>query len=174
MLAAAITTNKQKAQPKGIQKTPSTARSSLRRESTAPRQQRGCLALDRIPTKPERGIHWDEKRQRFIASVTVGYGPDGKCIVRRASGKTEAQARAKLKEVMRDHEDGLAIAPPNLAIAPRSLTVAHIVTDWLEYEFNGRSKKPSTTAPSFAGHTSSGRWEHGSCATGPPPTLTGG
>jgi hypothetical protein len=40
------------------------------------------------------GVHWDEKRQRFIASVTVGYTPAGKRIVRRGSGKTEAQARA--------------------------------------------------------------------------------
>jgi integrase len=82
----------------------------------------------------EGGIHWDEKRQRFIASVTTGYGPDGKRIVRRGSGKTEAQARAKLKEVMRDHEDGLAIAP-------RNLTISHIVSDWLAYGLNGRSRK---------------------------------
>jgi len=79
------------------------------------------------------GVHWDEKRQRFIASVTIGYSPAGKRIVRRGSGKTEAQARAKLREVIRDHEDGLAIAP-------RNLTVAHIVIDWLTYGLSGRAK----------------------------------
>jgi hypothetical protein len=73
----------------------------------------------------EGGIHCDEQRQRFIASVTTGYTPAGKRIVRRGSGKTETQARAKLKEVLRDHEDGLAIGPQNL-------TVAHIVKDWPE------------------------------------------
>jgi hypothetical protein len=78
------------------------------------------------------GVHWDEQRQRFIASLTVGYDPAGKRIVRRGSGKTEAQARAKLKEVIRDYDDGLAIAPHNL-------TVAQVVTDWLSYGLNGRS-----------------------------------
>jgi integrase len=82
----------------------------------------------------EGGIHWDEKRQRFIASVTTGYTPAGRRIVRRGSGKTEAQARAKLRQVLRDHEDGLTIAPANL-------TVAHVVTDWLTYGLGGRAQK---------------------------------
>jgi integrase len=81
----------------------------------------------------EGGIHWDESRQRFIASVTTGYTAAGKRIVRRGSGKTEAQARTKLKEVLRDHEDGLAISP-------RTVTVEHIVKDWLAYGLSGRSK----------------------------------
>jgi hypothetical protein len=38
----------------------------------------------------EGGIHWDERRQRLIASVTTGYTASGKRIVRRGSGKTEA------------------------------------------------------------------------------------
>jgi integrase len=90
------------------------------------------MATNRRP-RGEGGVHWDEKRQRFIASLTIGYSPAGKRIVRRGSGKTEAQARAKLKEVVRDHEDGLAIAP-------RNLTVAQVVTDWLAYGLSGRSK----------------------------------
>jgi integrase len=80
----------------------------------------------------EGGVHWDEKRQRFIASVTVGYTPAGKRIVRRGSGKTEAQARTKLRQVIRDHEDGLAVAPNNI-------TVAQVVNDWLTYGLSGRS-----------------------------------
>ena len=51
------------------------------------------------------GLHWDENRQRWIASVTTGYTPAGKRIVRRGSGKTKTEAKAKLKEVLRDHED---------------------------------------------------------------------
>jgi integrase len=89
--------------------------------------------MTRKRSRGDGGVHWDEKRQRFIASVTTGYTAAGKRIVRRGSGKTEAQARAKLREVIRDHEDGLVIAP-------RNLTVAHIVTDWLTYGLNGRSK----------------------------------
>src|SRR5215831_19393567 len=81
----------------------------------------------------EGGVHWDENRQRFIASLTIGYSPAGKRIVRRGSGKTEAQARAKLKDVIRDHDDGLAVAPAKL-------TVAQVVNDWLAYGLNGRAK----------------------------------
>jgi len=59
------------------------------------------------------GIHWDESRQRFIASVTTGLHSgrqSGSCVV--GSGKTEAQARAKLKDVLRDHEDGFGGRSP--------------------------------------------------------------
>ncbi|MEV0632433.1 Arm DNA-binding domain-containing protein [Nonomuraea wenchangensis] len=48
----------------------------------------------------------------LIASVMVGYTPAGKRIVKKASGKTKTEAKAKLKEIIRDYEDGLAIAPP--------------------------------------------------------------
>jgi len=44
-------------------------------------------------------------------SVTIGYTPAGKRIVRRGSGVTKTEAKNKLKEVLRGHEDGLAIAP---------------------------------------------------------------
>jgi len=73
----------------------------------------------------EGGLHWDEKRQRWIASVTTGYHPGtGKRIIRRGSGKTKTEAREKLKQVLRDHEDGLATAPTNY-------TVSDAVNDWL-------------------------------------------
>ena len=81
----------------------------------------------------EGGLFWDERRQRYIAEITVGYTPAGKRIVRRGSGKTKTEARNKLKQVMRDHEDGLTIAPGNF-------TVADAVNDWLSYGLSGRSK----------------------------------
>lgn len=62
-------------------------------------------------SRGEGGCHWDEKRQRFIASLTVGYTPTGKRIVRKASDKTKTGALKKLKEKVRDYEDGLAVAP---------------------------------------------------------------
>lgn len=80
----------------------------------------------------EGGLYWDEQRQRFIAEVTIGYTPAGKRIVRKGSGKTKTEARAKLKQVMRDHEDGLAIAS-------QTYTVASALEDWLAYGLTGRS-----------------------------------
>ena len=81
----------------------------------------------------EGSLYWDEKRQRFIAEVTIGYTPAGKRIFRRGSGKTKTEARAKLKEVMRDRDDDLNVTDPNF-------TVAHAATDWLQYGLNGRAQ----------------------------------
>ena len=78
-------------------------------------------------------MHWDEKRQRWIASVTVGYTPAGKRIVRRGSGRTKTEAKNKLKQVIRDHEDGL------LPASGDRLTVADAVNDWLTYGLAARS-----------------------------------
>ncbi|MER6592100.1 tyrosine-type recombinase/integrase [Micromonospora purpureochromogenes] len=85
----------------------------------------------------EGGLHWDESRQRWIATVTVGYTPAGKRIVRKGSGTTKTEARAKLREKIRDYEDGLAIAEHHY-------TVTEAVTDWLTYGLNDRSDGTKT------------------------------
>ena len=54
----------------------------------------------------EGGLHWDESRQRWIASVTVGYDGRGKRIVRSASGRTRTEAKAKLRDLLHDKADG--------------------------------------------------------------------
>ncbi len=95
-----------------------------------------------MPTRRGRGeggLHWDESRQRWIASASLGFTPAGKRIVKRGSGKTKTEARAKLKDVLRDLDDGLAIAPGDYS-------VAQAVSDWLAYGLNGRSESTVTTA----------------------------
>jgi integrase len=77
-------------------------------------------------SRGDGGLHWDEPRQRWIASVTVGYTPDGKRIVRKGSGKTKTEAQRKLKDILRDYDDGLAIDG-------RGYLVADVVRDWLTY-----------------------------------------
>lgn len=89
------------------------------------------------------GLHWDERRQRWIASVTIGYNSAGKRIVKKGSGKTKTEAKAKLKEILRDHEDGLAIAP-------HDYTVADAVTYWLEHGLRGRDEKTVRLYSDFA------------------------
>lgn len=89
------------------------------------------------------GLHWDQARQRWIATASLGYGPDGKRSVKRGSGTTKTAAKAKLTEVLRDYEDGLAIAPS-------SYTVANAVTDWLSYGLNGRDQATLTTCTVLA------------------------
>ena len=77
------------------------------------------------------GLHWDENRQRWIATVTVGYDARGKRITRRASGKTKTEAKDKLKGIIRDYDDGLAAPTGNY-------TVGNAMTDWLEHGLSGR------------------------------------
>ncbi|GAA2475868.1 site-specific integrase [Winogradskya humida] len=84
-------------------------------------------------SRGDGGIHWDEQRQRWIATVTVGYTPAGKRIVRKTSGKTKTEANNALRSKIREYEDGLAQDQAGF-------TVAQAVEDWLTYGLNGRSQ----------------------------------
>jgi integrase len=88
-------------------------------------------------SRGDGGLCWSEGRQRWIAEVTVGYNGRGKRITRKASGRTKTEAKAKLKEMISDIDDGLAIAPTGY-------TVADAVQDWLAYGLNGRDKATVT------------------------------
>ncbi|MFC5911713.1 site-specific integrase [Streptacidiphilus monticola] len=85
------------------------------------------------------GLHWDEARKRWIATVCVGFDGRGKRITRKGAGRTKTEAKQKLKEVLRDYEDGLAIAPSDY-------TVEMAVRDWLQYGLNGRDPNTVKTA----------------------------
>ena len=89
-------------------------------------------------SRGDGGLHWSETRQRWIATASLGHAPDGKRIVKRGSGRTKAAAKAKLAEVLRDHDDGLAIAPSGY-------TVANAVTEWLCYGLSDRDTGTITT-----------------------------
>lgn len=82
-------------------------------------------------SRGDGGLHWDENRQRWIASVTIGYNPDGTRIVRKRSAKTKTDAKEKLKELVRDQDDGLPQGPVHY-------TVSEAVISWLEYGLGGR------------------------------------
>jgi integrase len=88
-------------------------------------------------SRGDGGLHWDESRKRWIATASLGYDPSGKRIVRRTSGRTKTEAKDKLKEVLRDYEDGLAVAPG-------TYTVKDAVTDWLTYGLHGQGDKTRT------------------------------
>jgi integrase len=89
-------------------------------------------------SKGDGGLHWDETRKRWIATASLGYDPAGKRIVKRGSGRTKTEAKTKLKEIIRDYEDGLAIAPTNY-------TVEDAVRDWLRWGLGGRDEGTVTT-----------------------------
>jgi integrase len=82
-------------------------------------------------SRGDGGLHWDEQRQRWIATITVGYDGRGKRMTRRASGKTKTEAKDKLKEIQRAYDDGMATAATGY-------TVGDAVTYWLAYGLSGR------------------------------------
>ncbi|MGL4744712.1 MAG: site-specific integrase [Dermatophilaceae bacterium] len=82
-------------------------------------------------SKGDGGLHWDDRRQRWIASVTLGYDGRGKRVVKKGSGRTKTEAKRKLREVLRDHEDGIALGDD-------TYTVKQAVEDWLQFGLNAR------------------------------------
>ncbi len=82
-------------------------------------------------SRGDGGLHWDEGRQRWIATVTVGYSPSGKRLVRKRSARTKTEAKEKLRELQQDLSDGLPTEPSNY-------TVGDAVSNWLDYGLGGR------------------------------------
>lgn len=85
-------------------------------------------------SKGDGGLSWDPRRRRWVAVVTVGYDGRGKRIVRRGSGRTKTEAKQKLREVMRDHEDGIVVDDA-------SYTVGQAVEDWLAHGLANRDSE---------------------------------
>lgn len=84
-------------------------------------------------SRGEGGLHWDETRQRWIATATLGFDGRGKRITRKASGTTKTAAKAKLREILRDHADGLTVSGG-------TNTVEDAVRDWLAHGLAGRAR----------------------------------
>ncbi|RSM58937.1 site-specific integrase [Amycolatopsis sp. WAC 01376] len=82
-------------------------------------------------SRGDGGLRWSEKRQRWIVEVTTGYSPAGKRLVKTASAKNKTDAKEKLKELIRDLDDGL---PTGAA----TYTVGEAVSNWLAYGLSGR------------------------------------
>ena len=78
------------------------------------------------------GLHWDEHRQRWIATTTIGYNGRGKRVVRKASGRTKTEAKNKLRDLLRDQADGLTAGVSGY-------TVRLAVEDWLTHGLGRQS-----------------------------------
>jgi hypothetical protein len=85
-------------------------------------------------SRGDGGLHWSDARKRWIGSVTTGYDARGKRIVKQVSAKTKTDAKDKMREILRDLEDGLAIAASGY-------TVGDAVAAWLTYGLNGRDEE---------------------------------
>jgi integrase len=82
-------------------------------------------------SRGEGGLYWNEKRQRWIVTVYTGFTPAGKRKKRETSARTKTAAKAKLRDMLRDLDDGIPIAP-------HGYTVGEAVRDWLRFGLAGR------------------------------------
>ena len=84
----------------------------------------------------EDGIYLDAARNRYMGAVSLGYGPDGKRIRRKVSGKTKQEVRAKLKALHDELTAGVR--------SSSSYTVRQTVEDWLREGLDGTSDRTRT------------------------------
>lgn len=85
-----------------------------------PQQRRRRSALGRSPSALDRHTDGRVDRRR-------------KRIVKKGTGKTKTEAKEKLREILRDYEDGLTLAKGDA-------TVEQAVNDWLKYELSRRDE----------------------------------
>jgi len=84
----------------------------------------------------EDGIYFDPARNRYMGAVSLGYGPGGKRIRRKVSGKTKQEVRAKLKALHDELNAGVR--------SSRTYTVRQTVEDWLGEGLDGTSERTRT------------------------------
>jgi integrase len=84
----------------------------------------------------EDGIYLDAARNRHMGAISLGYGPDGKRIRRKVSGKTKQEVRAKLQALHQEMNAGVR--------SSSTYTVQEAVHDWLREGLDGTSERTRT------------------------------
>ena len=85
----------------------------------------------------EGGVHWNETRKRWVATAQLGFRPNGKRLVRTATGRTKTEAKNKLKQLLRNKDDGFTES--------KRFTVANALEGWLRFGLSGRSTNTVST-----------------------------
>ena len=81
----------------------------------------------------EDAIYFDATKNRYVGAVSLGFGPDGKRIRRKVTGRTKQDVRDKLKGLHAEVDRGLRTSA--------TYTVRRAVDDWLEGGLPGRSER---------------------------------
>ena len=84
----------------------------------------------------EDGIYLDAARNRYMGAISLGYGPNGKRIRRKVSGKTKQEVRAKLQALHQEMNAGVR--------SSSTYTVRETVEDWLRDGLDGTSERTRT------------------------------
>jgi integrase len=84
----------------------------------------------------EDGIYLDVARNRYMGAVSLGFGPDGKRIRRKVSGKTKQEVRDRLKALHQEMDAGVR--------SSSTCTVREAVDHWLREGLDGTSERTRT------------------------------
>jgi hypothetical protein len=84
----------------------------------------------------EDGIYLDAARNRYVGAISLGYGPDGKRIRPKVSGKTKQEVRAKLQALHQELNSRIR--------SSSTYTVREAVDDWLRDGLDGTSDRTRT------------------------------
>src|SRR5690242_20336121 len=81
----------------------------------------------------EDAIYFDAAKNRYVGAISIGFGPDGKRLRRKVTGRTKTEVRDKLKAAHAELNRGLHTSA--------TYTVQHAVDDWLEGGLQGRADR---------------------------------
>jgi integrase len=81
----------------------------------------------------EDAIYYDAAKNRYVGAISLGFGPDGKRVRRKVTGRTKQDVRDKLKAVHAELDRGLRTSS--------TYTIQQAVDDWLQGGLPGRSER---------------------------------
>jgi hypothetical protein len=84
----------------------------------------------------EDAIYFATAKNRYVGSVSLGYGPDGKRIRRKVLGKTKQEVRDRLKALREELNAGVR--------SSSTYIVREAVDDWLREGLDGTSERTRT------------------------------
>jgi integrase len=84
----------------------------------------------------EDAIYFAVAKNRWVGSVSLGYGPDGKRIRRKVLAKTKQEVRDRLKALHQEMDSGVR--------SSSTYTVRETVEDWLSDGLDGTSERTRT------------------------------
>ena len=87
-------------------------------------------------SRGEDAIYLDTAKNRYVVSVSLGYGPDGKRIRHKVLGKTKQEVRDRLKALHKEMDADVK--------SSKTYTVRETVEDWLREGLDGTSERTRT------------------------------
>ena len=103
-----------------------------------PRYYAPSMSEAKVSRRPrgEDAIYFAVAKNRYVGSVSLGYGPDGKRIRRKVLGKTRQEVRERLNALHQELNAGVR--------SSSTYTVREAVDDWLREGLDGTSERTRT------------------------------